>query len=259
MRIGRRLWWLALFSAYALYGQEELATITGVVTDPAQGVMPGVTVTVRNTDTNISHALVTNESGYFTVTDLPPGAYELSASKTGFAAYRQTGIVLETGQTLRSDVRLEVGSVAETVTVRADPAPLNTENGAIKGDVIVYSEIQDMPLNGRNFTDLTYTVPGVVANAQGGSGGIIAVNGARGDSTSYYVEGFGDTNKRGTTMHRNFPPRRREALPRPWIPGTSGWSAAARILTGGTSSPPFFHSNCRWAAEGACCLMPDAC
>ena len=198
-----RLGWLALFSACVLYGQAELATITGVVTDPAQGLMPGVTVTVRNTDTNISHTLATNERGYFTVTDLPPGPYELTASKTGFAAYRETRIVLETGETLRSDVRLQVGSVAETVTVTADPAPLNTENGAIKGDVIVYSEIEDMPLNGRNFTDLTYTVPGVVSNAQGGSGGIIAVNGARSDSTSYYVEGFGDTNKRGTLAQLN--------------------------------------------------------
>src|SRR5215467_11892311 len=153
---------VALTSAVCLLGQTDLATVTGVATDSAQGIMPGVSITIRNVETNEPRSIVTNADGIYTVTNLPPGKYQLTAEKQGFHTYRETGIVLETGQTLRGDIKLEVGSVTETISVKAEVAPLNTENGMIKGEVIVYAEIQDMPLNGRDFTELAMLVPGVV-------------------------------------------------------------------------------------------------
>src|SRR5580704_1416133 len=143
----------ALLSLGAMYAQGELATITGEVTDTAAAVMPGVNVTVRNVDTNIARTIQTNAEGYYTITNLPPGTYELIAEKQGFRAYHETGIVLATGQELRSDIPLSVGAVSESVEVTAQVAPLNTENGMIKGAVIVQAEINDMPLNGRDFTE----------------------------------------------------------------------------------------------------------
>src|SRR5215813_8968188 len=117
--------------------------------------------------------------------------------KESFRAFRETGMVLETGQTLRADVTLEVGPMSQSVSVSAAVAALNTENGTIKGDVIVQEEIQDIPLNGRDFTELALLVPGVVPNAQGGAGSFASINGARGDNTNFVVDGFDDRNIRG--------------------------------------------------------------
>ena len=189
--------WSTLVLAAGLYGQADVATVTGVVADTGQAVMPGVSVTLRNIETNSTNSVASNNDGYFTLTPLPPGTYELTAARPGFSTYRVTRIALESGQTLRHDIVMQLGSVSETVSVQAEVAVLNTENGAINGDVIVQQEIQDMPLNGRDFTDLAFLVPGVLPNAQGGSGSGMAINGARGDNTNFYLDGMSDRNSRG--------------------------------------------------------------
>jgi len=188
---------LSVFLPVVLAAQSDQATVTGVVTDTGQAIMPGVAIKLRNTGTNITRDLATNAEGIFTITNLGPGEYELTAEFAGFRTHRQTGIVLEVGQTLRVDLQLQLGSMAETVSVTAEVAPLNTENGAIKGDLIVAAEIKDIPLNGRDFTELAFLVPGVVPNAQGGAGSFASINGARGDNTNFYVDGFNDRNIRG--------------------------------------------------------------
>jgi Carboxypeptidase regulatory-like domain/TonB-dependent Receptor Plug Domain len=187
----------ALLSLGALYAQGELASITGEVTDSAQAIMPAVNITVRNVDTNIARTIQTNIEGYFTITNLPPGNYELIAEKQGFRAYHETGIVLATGQELRSDIKLSVGAVSDSVTVMAEVAPLNTENGMIKGAVVVQQEINDMPLNGRDFTELALFVPGVTIKPDGGGGSFASINGARTDQTNFLVDGIDDRNIRG--------------------------------------------------------------
>src|ERR1022692_249025 len=180
-----------------LYAQGELASITGEVTDSAQAIMPGVKITVRNVDTNVGRTMETNTEGYFTVTNLSPGNYELTAEKEGFHAYHETGIVLATGQELRSDIKLSIGSVNDSVNVTAEVAPLNTENGMIKGAVVTQQEINDMPLNGRDFTELALFVPGVVAAPAGGGGSFASINGVRTDQTNFLVDGIDDRNVRG--------------------------------------------------------------
>jgi len=116
---------LILACLASLHAQSDLASVTGVVTDPGQAVMPGVTVTLRNTETNIARSMQTNADGYYTLTNIPPGTYDLTAEKPGFRTYRQAGIVLETGEELRSDVKLSIGSVNETVLVTAEVAVLS--------------------------------------------------------------------------------------------------------------------------------------
>src|SRR5581483_956900 len=186
---------LALFVSSVLSGQ-ELASVTGVVMDSTKAVLVGANVTIRNTNTNIARSNLTNQDGFFTITELAPGSYELTVAKPGFETYRESSIVLETGQQLRNDVQMKVGSASETVSVVAEVAPLNTENGQIKGAVIVQQEIQDMPLDGRDFTDIAFLVPGVVPGAQGGTGAM-SVNGARADNTGFRLDGFDDRNARG--------------------------------------------------------------
>ncbi len=192
-----RRFWPALVALSVLFAQAELATVTGVVTDSGSAVMPGVKVTIRKTDTDISRTILTNQDGYFTITELPAGPYELTVERAGFRTYRETAITLETGQTLRTDVKLQIGSVSETVEVKAEVAPLNTENGMIKGAVIVQEEIADMPLNGRDFTELALYVPGVTAAPAGGGGSFASINGVRTDSTNFMVDGIDDRNVRG--------------------------------------------------------------
>ena len=196
-RFPERLVWLALIVPAVLYAQGELATVTGVVTDPAKAVVAGVAITIRNTQTNSAHTVISDANGHFTVTELPPGPYELTANKPGFQGHREPRIVLEVGQELRNDIELVIGSVNQTVDVMARPAVLNTQEGAIKGAVVVQEEIQDVPLDGRDFTDIAFLVPGVVPNAQGGTGSAMAINGARSDNTNFYVDGFSDRNARG--------------------------------------------------------------
>jgi hypothetical protein len=193
---GRTLALLLLFLRIAP-AQSNLATVTGMVTDPSLAILPGVTIVIRNVETTIARTVVTDQAGDFTVTNLHPGSYELTAEVSGFRSYRRTGIVLEVGQVLRIDITMTLGAPIDSVTVTAGVVAINTESGAIKGDVIVQGEIQALPLDGRDFTDLAFLVPGVVPLAQGGQGSAMAINGARSDSTNFIVDGFNNRNPRG--------------------------------------------------------------
>ena len=187
---------VALVFAAGARGQSNLATVTGVVTDSADAVIPGAMVSVRNTGTNIERELSTNEVGSYTVTNLNPGDYELTVQSDGFTTHVERGIVLQTGDNRRIDVALQIGQLTESVTVDAQLITLNTENGTIKGDVIVMEEIQELPLSGRDFTDLAFFTPGVVPRGSA-QGSFASVNGARPTNTNFYVDGFDNRNPRG--------------------------------------------------------------
>ncbi len=186
-----------LFAAIPFCLLAQDATVAGTVTDSAQAFVPGVHIEVLNVDTGIVRTIQTGQEGSFTITNLPPGRYELIAEHPGFRTYRRSGLVLEIGQTVRGVIELALGPVLESVEVSAqNVAVLNTDNGAVKGDVIVQTEIMNLPLDGRDFTDLAFLVPGVLPNAEGATGGFASVNGARADSTNYYVDGFSALNAR---------------------------------------------------------------
>ncbi len=180
-----------------LDAQSGMATVTGLVSDTADASIPQAAIRIRHLETNIAREMMTSAEGEFTITNLPPGVYELTAEKSGFRGHRKSGIILEVGQVLREDIRLQVGAVNESISVHSEVALINTETGAIKGDVITQQEIADMPLDGRDFTDLAFLVPGVMPRAQGGQGSGLNVNGARADSTNFSVDGFNNRNPRG--------------------------------------------------------------
>src|SRR5262245_9111161 len=131
--------------------QTSSASIVGRVTDPTGAVVPGVTVKVVNADTNASRQVVSNEVGDYTVPYLNPGRYTLDASIPGFRSYRRAEIVLEVDQVLRIDIRLDIGSTNETVTITETAPALNTDSGA-RGEVTTHEEISEIPLDGRNFS-----------------------------------------------------------------------------------------------------------
>ena len=180
----------------AVFGQTPSATVVGRVTDSAGGVVPAVTVKLTNLETNQGHEVVTRDSGDFTAPNLAPGRYSLEARREGFQLYRRPEFTLALDQVLRLDVSLQVGAVTESVTIVDTPPVLNTESGA-RGDVTTNDEIREMPLAGRNFSDLAYLSGGVLPKGEDGDGAF-AINGARADNAGFLIDGMNNTQRRNT-------------------------------------------------------------
>jgi outer membrane receptor protein involved in Fe transport len=189
---------LALFLGVAglALAQNPSASVVGRITDPAGAVVPGVTVKITNLDTNQSQQVSSNEVGDFTVPYLNPGRYALEATTAGFKSFRQSEFTLTVEQTLRIDIPLTIGAVGEAIEVKDAPPVLNTESSA-RGEVTTHDEIVEMPLDGRNFSDLALLTGGVIPKADGGDGQY-AVNGARSDNIAFLVDGVNNTQRRNT-------------------------------------------------------------
>jgi hypothetical protein len=194
---------LCFAAAAALLAQSPSASVVGRVTDATGAVIPGVAVRITNLDTNLAHAASTNDVGDYTVPYLPPGRYSLEATLAGFRSYRQAEFTLAVDQVLRIDIPLEIGSASESVTVHDAPPVLNTETGT-RGEVTTNAEIAEIPLDGRNFSDLAYLTGGVVPKGDGGDGAY-AVNGARADNFGFVIDGMENTQKRNTGAMVNVP------------------------------------------------------
>lgn len=182
--------------AAAAWGQAPTATVAGRFEDASRASLPEVTVRIRNINTGAWRTTATGTDGEFAVTNLAPGIYELLGEKPGFKKIHETEFELQVDQTARFEFRMSVGDVTESVEVRAEVPLLNTEN-ASRGEVIVTQEIIEMPLEGRDFNDLTFMTPGVARRSQGGSGSALNINGARADNTTFLIDGFGNNNMRG--------------------------------------------------------------
>jgi hypothetical protein len=152
----------------ALFAQLQAGRIEGVVSDPQHAVVTGATVTVTNTGTNISETVKTDSSGNYVVTPLDPGVYSISASAIGFQTTVRTGIELTVGQSAEVDLGLVIGATAIRVEVNTTTPMLNTESGSL-GQVVSNTQVVDLPLNGRQFTELAQLSPGAVFLAATGN------------------------------------------------------------------------------------------
>jgi outer membrane receptor protein involved in Fe transport len=192
-----------LFLAISATAQTSTATVVGRVTDATGGVVPGVAIRVTNLATNIAKHGSSNEVGDFTVPYLDPGRYTLEATAAGFHTYKHAEFTLEIAQSLRIDIKLEIGAATESITVTDAPNALNTESGT-RGDVTTNLEIAEIPLDGRNFADLAYLTGGVIPKGDGGDGSF-AVNGARADNAGFMIDGMNNTQRRNTGAMINPP------------------------------------------------------
>ena len=152
----------------ALVAQLQDGRIVGIVSDPQHAVVPGATVTVTNTGTNISETVTTDKSGNYVVTPLDPGSYIVSAAATGFQTTVRNGIELTVGQSAEVDLGLVIGATATRVEVNTTTPMLSTESGSL-GQVISNIQVVDLPLNGRTFTELAQLSPGAVFLAATGN------------------------------------------------------------------------------------------
>jgi Carboxypeptidase regulatory-like domain/TonB dependent receptor-like, beta-barrel len=191
MRKLSKLLSLGIFLGFAAvsYGQLGRGAITGTVTDPSGAVVPGATVTLVNQGTAVQRTDTTNPQGVYRFEFADVGTYTLKVSAPGFANYEATGIVLTVAQTVTSDVRLEVAKTAQTITVEAGGIQLvNTANAEISG-LVSRSTIANLPLEIRDAGVFVNLQPGAVPDAFNGSTRGAAVNGQRGGTGNFMIDG----------------------------------------------------------------------
>lgn len=166
------------------FPQGERATISGTVSDTSQAIIPGVKVSLKNVATNITSTTESNSSGIYVFPSLNPGTYELTFEKEGFRTRRISGIPLSTGLTATMDAVMDVGSVAESVSVQASAVQLETQTSGLSS-TIETKRVVELPLLGRNPLQLASLSPGVIpTSAQGGNGA-----GAIGSATNSRISG----------------------------------------------------------------------
>lgn len=205
-----------LISSAAVMAQTPSAVVNGTVVDTSGGSVPDARVTVNNLGTNVASEKNTNADGSFTIINLLPGDYVLTVEKEGFKKVALPAFKLDVNQTLTEKIVLAVGSTSETVTVNADAIGVMLQRSSTElGTTIDEQMIHELPLNGRNFTELLILQPGVnpVNTAQGGNGigsadggnigipGSVvyrpSVNGAGNRSNAWYMDGIINTDNRG--------------------------------------------------------------
>ena len=158
---------------------QSTGTILGTVKDSSGGVVPQAKVTLVNTDTNDTRTATTGDDGSFRFPALVTGHYSVRVEKEGFKTETQTGLTLEVAQELVVNTALQVGASTQEVTVTGEAPMVNTTNSSL-GGLVNENKMADLPLNGRNYTDLTFMQPGVTittnvasSSQQGGTQGHI--------------------------------------------------------------------------------------
>src|SRR5579872_3361057 len=172
------------------------ASILGTVIDPAGAVVPNANVQVKNVGTGQVQQVPTDVQGRYTIADLPVGNYEAQVTAQGFQTTVRRGIELTVGAQAVVDFSLSVGQAQQTITVEAQVSQVDTVSSAVSS-YVEQRQINDLPLNGRNFTDLVTLIPGVSGGSQIGNGGSnllygnqnnFSVSGARSEGQAYLLD-----------------------------------------------------------------------
>src|SRR5467141_2242067 len=170
-----------------LFSQGSSGRILGTVTDQSGGVVAGATVTITDTERGVTKTLVTNEPGEYNAPTLNPGTYKVRVEAKGFKTVERQNVVLEVGREVRVDVSLQPGSVAETITI-TESIPLVETTNAVLGGTLNNADINDLPLNGRNYQYLLSLRPGVMVQPGGGPW-TQSTNNIRPDESAWMVDG----------------------------------------------------------------------
>ncbi len=184
--------------AGTLRAQTATGQITGTMTDTSGAVIPQVKVTVSNQQTGSTREAITNETGNYTVTLLPVGVYTVTAEKAGFRLAKRTDIQLNVTDVIRIDLQLAVGEMTQIVEVRASAVLLDTATPS-QANLVSQRQVEDLPLNGRNFVQFLLLGAGAVQTTgeQGGmrqgKGNAISINGQRPTSLNYTLDGLVNT------------------------------------------------------------------
>ncbi len=178
----------------SLLAQTFRGTILGTVTDPSGAVLAGAKVTVRNVNTGLERTTQTSADGSYTVPELPIGTYTVTISQGGFQTSATRGVEVEVASEKRVDAALKTGQVAEVVEVSGENLPQVESTSAELGGVLTTKAIENLPVNGRDYTKLIYLNPGVAGSPDQisdspGSYGVFSMNGARGRANNFLLDG----------------------------------------------------------------------
>ena len=201
MNVVRYLLPLLVIVCSSLSAQQITGNIRGTVTDPTGAVISGAAATAQQAETGLSRTATTDRNGNYVLLELPVGHYRLQVAARGFQEYVQDGITLNVNETASVSPHLAVGSENQQVLVRAD-AEMIEPTVTSMGKVVQQRELEDLPLNGRNFSQLGLLQPGVVpltpgiAEAGGSlrDGQAYAVNGQRPESNNFLIDGANNFN-----------------------------------------------------------------
>lgn len=198
---------LLAFCGTTVHAQiQSTGTITGHVTDSSGAAVAKATVQITETETGVVTATATNSAGFYSKNLLKPGVYSVKVIASGFKAEVRPNLTLQVAQVLAEDIQLQVGDVSQTVTVTGGTPLLNTETTDL-GDVISRDPLIQLPLNGRNFSQLALLVPGTNGGEVGGTrasgngnetqraGANVVADGARATFNTYLIDGLNDNDQ----------------------------------------------------------------
>jgi hypothetical protein len=170
---------------------QTTSTISGTVRDKQGLVVSGAVIQVSSSELAVDRSTTTDSDGAYNLAGIPPGIYEIKASKDGFQTEVFKNIELTLNRTLTYEITLQVGSMGQTVEVNSS-APLLEATTSSTGATITPEQIEDMPINGRNYLDLLQLVPGVALNRQNDPAGDNAtpILGERGGNALYLIDGM---------------------------------------------------------------------
>jgi hypothetical protein len=178
---------LSLMSLPSL-AQSTAGRVLGTIADQSGASVAGATVVVTDTQRGTSRTLTSDASGDYVAADLIPGTYKIRVEAKGFKSVERTSVTIEVATDVRVDFTLQPGNVSEIVTVTEEVPLLNTTSSTL-GGTLSNKEINDLPLNGRNYENLLQLRPGVV-RYPGGGFSTTSANGLRAEDNAYYVEGL---------------------------------------------------------------------
>ncbi len=168
--------------------QSTAGRILGSITDPTGASVAGATVVVTDVERGTVRTLTTDDAGAYAAPDLSPGTYKIHVEAKGFKSVERPNVVIEVATDVRADFSLQTGQVSETVVVNEEVPLLNTTSATL-GGTLSNQEINDLPLNGRNYENLLQLRPGVM-RYPGGGFSTTSANGLRAEDNAYFVEGL---------------------------------------------------------------------
>jgi len=185
---------LILLTAVSLWAQTFRGTILGTVTDPSGNLVAGATVKVKNAGTGLERITTTGADGGYNIPELQVGTYSVTVTQSGFQTSVTSNVAVDVATERRVDVQLKIGQVTQTVEVSGGDLPQIETTTNELGGVLTSKAVEDLPINGRDYTKLIFLNPGVAGSPDQitdspGSFGEFSMNGARGRSNNYLLDG----------------------------------------------------------------------
>lgn len=176
--------------SFAVSAQTSRGTVSGIITDPNGAVVSGATITLTSSDTSLSRTTTSNSEGFYRFDAVELGTYSAMFTGSGFGELTKTNVIVSAGQTSTVDAQLQLGGQQAVVNVTGEAGALLQTEAPVRGGNISQRQITELPVAGRNPVALALTLPGVTSNRGGLGVSTFIVNGARGRSNNFMIDGM---------------------------------------------------------------------